>query len=149
MAMGGKQLADNLPRSLVVHTLHCTHERVFKPPEPCLFCTQVAERTAADKKGGHLARRKADGRLILRESAMCLDEDKAAFEDVSTHCFFNTNNLWVNLDSLKCAAPAADALEAALDRAPPGSQHAVQHQGRQPTPQKVARTQASQTADGA
>lgn len=64
---------------------------------------QVAERTAADKKGGHLARRLADKRLILRESAMCLDEDKSAFEDVSKHCFFNTNNLWVNLNSLRCA----------------------------------------------
>ena len=64
---------------------------------------QVAERTQADKKGGHLARRLKDQRLVLRESAMCLDEDKAAFEDVSKHCFFNTNNLWVNLDDLKCA----------------------------------------------
>lgn len=62
---------------------------------------QVAERTAADKKGGHLARRLSDGRLMLRESAMCPDEDKASFEDVSKHKFFNTNNLWVNLPKLK------------------------------------------------
>lgn len=62
---------------------------------------QVAERTAADKKGGHLARRLADGRLMLRESAMCPDEDKASFEDISKHKFFNTNNLWVNLPKLK------------------------------------------------
>jgi hypothetical protein len=34
---------------------------------------QVCERTAADKKGGHLARRKSDGKLMLRESAMCPD----------------------------------------------------------------------------
>ena len=62
---------------------------------------QVAERTAADKKGGHLAKRKSDGRLILRESAQTPDEDKDAFEDVTKHKFFNTNNLWVNLDSLQ------------------------------------------------
>ena len=37
---------------------------------------------SADKKGGHLARRKADGRFILRESAMCPDDDKPKFEDV-------------------------------------------------------------------
>ncbi len=43
---------------------------------------EVAERTAADKKGGHLCKRKSDGRLMLRESAMCPDDDKAAFEDV-------------------------------------------------------------------
>lgn len=65
---------------------------------------QVAERTAADKKGGHLARRLADGRLMLRESAMCPDDDKATFEDISKHKFFNTNNLWVNLPKLKVRA---------------------------------------------
>ncbi len=44
---------------------------------------QVAERTAADKKGGHLCKRKSDGRLLLRESAMVQDDDKKAFEDIS------------------------------------------------------------------
>ena len=38
---------------------------------------------------------------MLRESAMCPDEDKASFEDISKHKFFNTNNLWVNLPKLK------------------------------------------------
>ena len=65
---------------------------------------QVAERTAADKKGGHLCRRLSDGRFMLRESAMCPDEDKASFEDISKHKFFNTNNLWVNLPKLKVLA---------------------------------------------
>jgi UTP--glucose-1-phosphate uridylyltransferase/phosphoglucomutase len=64
----------------------------------------VAERTSADKKGGHLARRLSDGRLMLRESAMCPDADKAAFEDVGKHKFFNTNNLWVNLPKLQVRA---------------------------------------------
>jgi UTP--glucose-1-phosphate uridylyltransferase len=50
---------------------------------PC--CLQVAERTVADKKGGHLTKRKSDGRLLLRESAMVSDEDKPAFED-TTKC---------------------------------------------------------------
>ena len=62
---------------------------------------EVAERTEADKKGGHLARRKADGQLILRESAMCRDEDKALFQDVSLHKYFNTNNLWLDFVQLK------------------------------------------------
>lgn len=65
------------------------------------FVMEVAERTASDKKGGHLAMRKSDGRFTLRESAMCPDEDKAAFEDITLHKFFNTNNLWVNLAKLK------------------------------------------------
>jgi len=62
---------------------------------------QVCERTASDKKGGHLARRAADGKLVLRESAQCAKEDEAAFQDISTHRFFNTNNLWVRLDRLQ------------------------------------------------
>jgi UTP--glucose-1-phosphate uridylyltransferase/phosphoglucomutase len=70
------------------------------------FLMEVCERTAADKKGGHLARRKADGKFLLRESAMCPDADKAAFEDVATHRFFNTNNLWVSLPALKATLDA-------------------------------------------
>ena len=52
---------------------------------------QVCKREPSDKKGGHLARRKKDGRLMLRESAMCPDEDKPQFEDIGrwvcwAHC---------------------------------------------------------------
>ncbi|QDZ21053.1 UDP-glucose pyrophosphorylase [Chloropicon primus] len=65
------------------------------------FMMEVAERTEADKKGGHLARRKADRQLILRESAMCPDQDKAKFQDVSLHKYFNTNNLWLDFVQLK------------------------------------------------
>lgn len=64
------------------------------------FMMEVADRTEADKKGGHLARR-ADGRLILRESAQCPTEDMAAFQDVGRHKFFNTNNIWLNLHALQ------------------------------------------------
>ncbi len=55
----------------------------LKRPLTDLALRQVAERTAADKKGGHLCKRKSDGRLLLRESAMVQDEDKKAFEDIS------------------------------------------------------------------
>ena len=65
------------------------------------FMVEVAERTEADKKGGHLCRRKEDNQLILRESAMCPEEDKSKFQDVSTHRYFNTNNLWLDLAQLK------------------------------------------------
>ena len=41
---------------------------------------------------------------MLRESAMCPDADKAAFEDIAKHKFFNTNNLWVNLPKLQARA---------------------------------------------
>lgn len=67
------------------------------------FMMEVAERTAADRKGGHLARNKTTGRLLLRESAQCPRQDEAAFQDIQRHRFFNTNNLWVRLDHLKTA----------------------------------------------
>jgi len=67
------------------------------------FVMEVAERTAADRKGGHLARRLSSGRLLLRESAQCRKEDEEAFQDIARHCFFNTNNLWVRLDHLAAA----------------------------------------------
>ncbi|KAL3924270.1 MAG: hypothetical protein SGILL_001150 [Bacillariaceae sp.] len=65
------------------------------------FMMECCERTANDKKGGHLAKRNSDGQLILRESAMCADEDEDAFQDISKHRYFNTNNLWIRLDKLK------------------------------------------------
>ena len=64
------------------------------------FMMEVAEKTPADEKGGHLARLR-NGRLILRESAQCPREDLAAFQDIRRYRFFNTNNIWVNLEHLK------------------------------------------------
>ena len=66
------------------------------------FLMEVAERTEADKKGGHLARRR-DGGLVLRELAQTRDEDAGAFQDVARHRFFNTNTLWLDLDALATA----------------------------------------------
>ncbi len=60
---------------------------------------EVCERTASDRKGGHLAQR--DGRFLLRESAQCPAEDLPSFQDIQRHRFFNTNNLWIRLDHLK------------------------------------------------
>lgn len=63
------------------------------------FLMEVCERTASDRKGGHLAQR--GGKLLLRESAQCPEADAASFQDIGRHRFFNTNNLWVRLDRLK------------------------------------------------
>lgn len=63
------------------------------------FVMEVAQRTAADRKGGHLARR--NGTLLLRESAQCPEPDLPQFQDVARHRFFNTNNLWLRLDALE------------------------------------------------
>jgi UDP-N-acetylglucosamine pyrophosphorylase len=67
------------------------------------FMMEVAVRTDADKKGGHLARDATTGGLLLREVAQCPDEDEKEFQNVAKYKFFNTNNLWVNLDALKAA----------------------------------------------
>jgi UTP--glucose-1-phosphate uridylyltransferase len=64
------------------------------------FLIEAANRTEADKKGGHLARLK-NGKLILRESAQCRNEDEKEFQNVSKHKYFNTNNIWINLKALK------------------------------------------------
>eukprot|EP00878_Enallax_costatus_P000468 GHUV01000560.1.p1 GENE.GHUV01000560.1~~GHUV01000560.1.p1 ORF type:complete len:478 (+),score=117.87 GHUV01000560.1:292-1725(+) len=87
--------SDNLGATLDLQLLH------YFANSGKAFVMEVCERTAADKKGGHLAVRKSDGKFMLRESAMCPDADKSLFEDISKHQFFNTNNLWVNLPMLK------------------------------------------------
>jgi UDP-N-acetylglucosamine pyrophosphorylase len=65
------------------------------------FLMEVAERTPADRKGGHLARRRTDERLVLRESAQCPKEDEPHFQNIERHRYFNTNNLWIRLDHLQ------------------------------------------------
>jgi UTP--glucose-1-phosphate uridylyltransferase len=63
------------------------------------FMMEVAEKTPADIKGGHLARHR-NGRLILREAAQCPPDELKAFQDITRYRFFNTNNIWINLESL-------------------------------------------------
>lgn len=67
------------------------------------FLMEVAERTASDRKGGHLARRKRDGRLVLREIAQCPETDLESFQDTARHRFFNTNTLWLRVSHLRRA----------------------------------------------
>ena len=64
------------------------------------FLMEVVPRTKADRKGGHLARRREDGRLVLRETAQTPEEDREALQDVGRHRYGNTNNLWVDLVAL-------------------------------------------------
>jgi UTP--glucose-1-phosphate uridylyltransferase len=62
---------------------------------------EVADRTEADRKGGHIARRRDGSGLVLREIAQTPDEDVDAFQDTDRHRFFNTNTLWVDLQALR------------------------------------------------
>lgn len=63
------------------------------------FLLEVVVGTKAERKGGHIARRR-DGRLVLRESAQVPPEDSRSFGDYRHWRYFNTNNLWVQLRAL-------------------------------------------------
>jgi UTP--glucose-1-phosphate uridylyltransferase len=73
------------------------------------FAMEVKDRTEVDRKGGHLARTKA-GALVLREIAQCPEEERESFEDIRLYRYFNTNNLWVNLESLRRALAERDSV---------------------------------------
>jgi hypothetical protein len=66
------------------------------------FLMEVTERTAADRKGGHLARRKS-GRTprVARVGAVSAVRTRRGFQNIAVHRLFNTNNLWLRLDHLR------------------------------------------------
>ncbi|GAB3037634.1 UTP--glucose-1-phosphate uridylyltransferase [Nocardioides flavus (ex Wang et al. 2016)] len=64
------------------------------------FAIEAVRRTPSDRKGGHFARRKADGRIVLRESAQTLDVDKEALSDLDRHRYASTNNLWFDIRAM-------------------------------------------------
>jgi UTP--glucose-1-phosphate uridylyltransferase len=63
------------------------------------FAMEVTDRTEADRKGGHIARR--GDRYVLRETAQTPEEDLKALQDISRHRYVNTNNLWLDLRALR------------------------------------------------
>ena len=65
------------------------------------YAAELCRRTPADRKGGHLAVRKSDGRLILRDTAQTPAEEMDYFTDEHRHPFFHTNNLWWDLEQLQ------------------------------------------------
>ena len=73
------------------------------------FAMEVARRTEADRKGGHIARLSGGG-LVLRETAQTPEEDLAALQDVGRHRYVNTNNLWVDLEALRATLAARDGI---------------------------------------
>ncbi|MGZ4504778.1 MAG: UTP--glucose-1-phosphate uridylyltransferase [Nocardioidaceae bacterium] len=62
---------------------------------------EAVRRTPSDRKGGHFATRRSDGRIVLRETAQTLDEDKEALADLSRHKYCSTNNLWFDLVAMR------------------------------------------------
>ena len=64
--------------------------------------------TEAERKGGHIARRRCDGRLLLREIAQIAPEDEESFRDYRHWRYYNTNSVWLDLArSTTCSRRAA------------------------------------------
>jgi len=87
--------SDNLGAVMDLKLL--THFVESKAP----FMMEVATRTEADKKGGHLARDARKNGLLLRETAQCPEEEEKEFQNINKYKYFNTNNLWLDLQALK------------------------------------------------
>lgn len=65
------------------------------------FMIEVAKRTQADRKGGHIVRDIETGRMLLREMSQVNPEDKRSAQSINKHPYFNTNNIWIRIDALK------------------------------------------------
>lgn len=74
------------------------------------FAIEAVRRTPSDRKGGHFAVRRSDGRIVLRETAQTPKEDLQALGDLDRHRFTSTNNLWVNLEALQTALDSRDGV---------------------------------------
>lgn len=74
------------------------------------YAAEVCRRTVNDRKGGHLAIRKSDGQLILRDTAQTAPEEMDFFTDEHRHPFFHTNNLWFDLVRLRDALVERDSV---------------------------------------
>lgn len=65
------------------------------------FAVEAVRRTASDRKGGHFARRRSDGRIVLRETAQTPPEDAHALADLARHRLASTNNIWIDVRALR------------------------------------------------
>ncbi len=74
------------------------------------FAIEAVRRTPSDRKGGHFARRLSDGRIVLRETAQTLDEDKGALADLERHRYMSTNNLWFDIEAMLAELEARDGV---------------------------------------
>ncbi|ACZ30814.1 UTP--glucose-1-phosphate uridylyltransferase [Xylanimonas cellulosilytica DSM 15894] len=64
------------------------------------YAAEMCLKTPADVKGGQLVVRKADGRIVQRETAQTHPDDVAVSLDPARHRYFHTNNLWFDLEAL-------------------------------------------------
>ncbi len=69
------------------------------------YCAEVTPKTISDLKGGVLYRRIMEkgetGHIELLETAQVENAHLKDFQDVKRFAYFNINNLWINLESLR------------------------------------------------
>jgi UTP--glucose-1-phosphate uridylyltransferase len=97
--------ADNLGATVDPRiAAHMEHESIP-------FLMEVVQGTRADRKGGHIARRRSDGQLVLRETAQTSEEDQESFRDYRHWRYYNTNSLWLDLQALRERLASDEGLE--------------------------------------
>ena len=112
-ALSGTGLLDQLLAAGYERVFVSNSDNLGAVPDPRLagwfatsgapFAIEAVRRTPSDRKGGHFARRKTDGRIVLRETAQTPDADQAALADLDRHRFCSTNNIWFDLAAMKHA----------------------------------------------
>ncbi len=112
-ALRGTGLLDLLIERGFKHVFISNSDNLGAVPDPRVagwfagsgapFAIEAVRRTPSDRKGGHFARRKSDGRIVLRETAQTPPEDADALADLERHRYCSTNNLWFDLDAMKQA----------------------------------------------
>ena len=74
------------------------------------FVMEVVRRTPADRKGGHLARRRSRRPAgPARDRADRRRGHSRRFQDIDRHRYFNTNNMWIDLAALAALLDATTA----------------------------------------
>ena len=119
-AMRGSGLLDRLIDAGFLHVFVSNSDNLGATADPRVagwfassgapFAIEAVRRTPSDRKGGHFARRRSDGRIVLRESAQTLPEEKEALANLDRHRFMSTNNLWFDLEAMRAALDARDGV---------------------------------------
>ena len=117
---GGAGLLDTMLEAGFTQVFVANSDNLGAVPDPRVagwfassgapFAIEAVRRTANDRKGGHFARRRTDGRIVLRETAQTLPEDAEALGDLSRHRFASTNNLWFDLAAMKSELDRRDGV---------------------------------------
>jgi UTP--glucose-1-phosphate uridylyltransferase len=74
------------------------------------FLMEVIEGSPAERKGGHIARRRSDGQLVLREIAQTPSDEEDSFRDYRRWRYYNANTIWLNLAKLSELLEGSDGV---------------------------------------